>query len=87
MFSEYFEVEPVCSFALSNRRRSEDPTRRFKCLFCKYTTDFANDLRKHNLTHTGERHYKCEICGKRFVLAHHLKNMYVAFIFFNSHIP
>lgn len=30
-------------------------------------------LSSHNLIHTGEKKYQCEICNRRFSKAHHLK--------------
>lgn len=58
---------------INRQRRSEDPNRRYGCQFCKYTTDYLKDLKKHVLIHTGERNYVCSFCGKRFLLLHHLK--------------
>ncbi|KFM57182.1 Zinc finger and BTB domain-containing protein 46, partial [Stegodyphus mimosarum] len=47
--------------------------RRFKCSFCPYCTDISTNLKNHILTHTGERKYRCDVCGMRFTLKHHLK--------------
>lgn len=45
----------------------------FECRFCKRMCPGLAHLRIHERIHTGERPFKCEICGKCFVRAYHLK--------------
>ncbi|GFS81803.1 hypothetical protein NPIL_200001 [Nephila pilipes] len=54
--------------------RCEDPSKRYKCSFCSYSTDFASRMKIHNLVHSGERPYKCSLCNKAFTQMHVLKS-------------
>lgn len=45
----------------------------FQCSWCFYSTPFKADLKKHILTHTGERPYSCHVCGRRFPRKDNLK--------------
>uniref|UniRef100_A0A8C4Q077 C2H2-type domain-containing protein n=1 Tax=Eptatretus burgeri TaxID=7764 RepID=A0A8C4Q077_EPTBU len=40
--------------------------RRHKCNQCPYSSDHKGNLNKHVRTHTGERPYKCIVCGRAF---------------------
>uniref|UniRef100_UPI00358E0921 uncharacterized protein isoform X2 n=1 Tax=Myxine glutinosa TaxID=7769 RepID=UPI00358E0921 len=40
--------------------------RRHKCSQCPYSSDHKGNLNKHVRTHTGERPYKCIVCGRAF---------------------
>ncbi|XP_045135721.1 uncharacterized protein LOC123518773 isoform X2 [Portunus trituberculatus] len=38
----------------------------FTCDLCPYTTRRASDLKKHQVTHTGERPHRCPVCSQEF---------------------
>ena len=40
--------------------------RQFKCTVCAKAFDRQSDLRRHLLKHTGEKPYKCDMCGQVF---------------------
>ncbi|XP_015911349.1 zinc finger protein 596 isoform X1 [Parasteatoda tepidariorum] len=39
----------------------------YQCSMCSYSCHGRTDMKKHILTHTGERPHICHICGKGFV--------------------
>ncbi|XP_049276038.1 zinc finger protein ZFP2 [Rhipicephalus sanguineus] len=46
--------------------------RLLRCLTCGCTTAHGNTMRTHQRTHTNERPYKCDHCGKAFKQTSHL---------------
>lgn len=45
-----------------------------KCHTCSYSTSKLSNLKRHIMTHTGEKPYKCRYCNKRFIQKVQLKS-------------
>ena len=48
-------------------------SRVFQCQLCQYSTYNSGHLKRHTLTHTGERRFACPVCNQRFTLKENLK--------------
>ena len=44
----------------------------FACPFCRKIMKSSHNMKRHILTHTGERPFECVHCEKSFILKHHL---------------
>nr|XP_040050698.1 zinc finger protein 45-like [Gasterosteus aculeatus aculeatus] len=54
--------------------RRDQRSERFKCLFCAEEFSDLLKLKVHTRTHVGEKHYKCDTCGKGFALKARMRN-------------
>ncbi|KAL1416866.1 hypothetical protein MTO96_027461 [Rhipicephalus appendiculatus] len=48
--------------------------KKYTCNLCNYTTDYPTNIQRHMLTHTGERPFRCDICGKGFTTKQNLES-------------
>lgn len=47
--------------------------KKFRCPYCSFSAMHQCILKRHMRSHTGERPYPCEICGKKFTRREHMK--------------
>lgn len=63
--------KPTAAAASNNRRRP----RLHHCPYCTHTSNRANNMKEHILTHDPHRpkNFPCPLCGKRFARKHDMK--------------
>ncbi|KAB7503531.1 Zinc finger protein [Armadillidium nasatum] len=60
----------------SSRSRLNKLKYRFSCQICSYSSKEKANLKRHMMTHTGEKPFKCPICDYRSVAYHTIKRHY-----------
>nr|CAB3267864.1 ZF(BTB/POZ) zinc finger protein [Phallusia mammillata] len=58
--------------------KKEKPKKEYRCEYCNKMFGRQQHLKRHILTHTGERPYPCQYCDKRFRRSEHLKHHLVS---------
>ncbi|XP_051488700.1 zinc finger and BTB domain-containing protein 46 isoform X3 [Apus apus] len=61
----YSSRDPINEFTVIRKK--------FKCPYCSFSAMHQCILKRHMRSHTGERPYPCEICGKKFTRREHMK--------------
>ncbi|XP_073165025.1 zinc finger and BTB domain-containing protein 46 isoform X3 [Lepidochelys kempii] len=61
----YNSRDPINEFTVIRKK--------FKCPYCSFSAMHQCILKRHMRSHTGERPYPCEICGKKFTRREHMK--------------
>lgn len=56
------------------RASSSKHSKLFKCQLCSYASKWNYSVKRHMLTHTGERPHGCNHCSKRYKDSRQLKN-------------
>ncbi|XP_076973640.1 zinc finger and BTB domain-containing protein 46 [Tamandua tetradactyla] len=56
---------PLSEFAVIRKK--------FKCPYCSFSAMHQCILKRHMRSHTGERPYPCDVCGKKFTRREHMK--------------
>ncbi|XP_065379498.1 zinc finger and BTB domain-containing protein 46 isoform X2 [Macaca fascicularis] len=67
---------PTSGWPFSSRDSMNEFTvirKKFKCPYCSFSAMHQCILKRHMRSHTGERPYPCEICGKKFTRREHMK--------------
>ncbi|XP_054710098.1 zinc finger protein 33B-like [Uloborus diversus] len=61
-------------FSSETEKRPQTRKRIHSCTYCHYTSYYKTHMEKHVRTHTGERPFVCETCGKGFTQKHSLQS-------------
>ncbi|XP_032462063.1 zinc finger and BTB domain-containing protein 46 isoform X2 [Phocoena sinus] len=67
---------PTSGWPFSSRDSMNEFTvirKKFRCPYCSFSAMHQCILKRHMRSHTGERPYPCEICGKKFTRREHMK--------------
>lgn len=84
--------EKVPILSSSDAKKPKNALRKYECSFCSRNFGWSTDLKRHILTHTGERPFHCKLCDatftRNFLLQKHvLKQHSNKVIYDKSQIP
>lgn len=84
--------EQVPILSSSDVKKPKNALRKYECSFCSRNFGWSTDLKRHILTHTGERPFVCKLCDatftRNFLLQKHvLKQHSNKVIYDKSKIP
>lgn len=72
-----------CTVSMSDNEcpHNDRCKRKYECTYCLKTFGWSTDLKRHILTHTGERPFKCGLCDstftRKFLLQKHHEKQHV----------
>lgn len=59
-----------CEVTMDEAKASESKTkpieRKYRCSYCSRSFGWSTDLKRHILTHTGEKPFECKFCNSKF---------------------
>lgn len=67
------EEEDMAQMTVAAAEAAVDPKNPLQCHVCMVRCGSANDLRRHVMTHTGEKPFTCQFCDHRTARKYNLK--------------
>lgn len=67
------EEEDMAEMTVAAASAAVDPKNPLQCHVCMVRCGSANDLRRHVMTHTGEKPFTCQFCSHRTARKYNLK--------------